>query len=216
MPVKILLVDDHPMILQGFKNLFKQIADFQIVGEAKDGLEALRELDLKKPDILVIDVMMPNLNGLEVLPQVSKLSPATRTIVFSMQSADLYVREALRCGAMGYVLKDAGAGEIVTAIQTVLKGERYLSERIAVLFSSAVLPAAELPSPMYETLTSREREVFQMAAEGKSSSEIGEALVISPRTVEIHRAKIMKKLGLRNQAELIRYAIRRGILPMDA
>lgn len=215
MTVKIVLVDDHPMILQGFKNLLEHVSDFKIVGEASDGLGALREIDIKKPDILVMDVMMPNLNGLEVLPQVNKLSPATRTIIFSMQSADLYVTEALKCGAMGYVLKDAGAGEIVAAIQAVLKGDRYLSDRIAGLFKSAVLTGAEPPSHLYETLTPREREVFQMTAEGKSSSEIGETLVISPRTVEVHRAKIMKKLGLRNQADLIRYAIRRGILPID-
>jgi two-component system, NarL family, response regulator NreC len=215
MTVKILLVDDHPMIRHGFQSLFKNVDDFQIVGEASDGLEALRELDLKKPDILVIDLMMPNLNGLEVLPQVKKLSPATRTIIFSMQSADVYVLEALRAGAMGYVLKDTGPGEIVTAIQAVLKGDRYLSERIAALLSMGSAKGMKPPPNRSETLTAREREVLQMAAEGKSSSEIGEALMISPRTVEIHRANVMKKLGLRNRAELIRFAIERGILPLD-
>lgn len=215
MTVKILLVDDHPMIRHGLKNLLKDEADFQVVGEASDGLEALREIDLRKPDILVIDLMMPNLNGLEVLPQVKKLSPATRIIVFSMQSADLYVMEAFRAGAMGYLLKDTGAGEIVAAIQSVIQGNRYISERISNLLSSIDTIDSNSPPDLYETLTTREREVLQMAAEGKSSTEIGEALVISPRTVEIHRGKVLKKLGLRNHAELIRYAIRRGIIPME-
>lgn len=215
MTVKILLVDDHPMIRHGLKNLLKDEADFQVVGEASDGLEALREIDLRKPDILVIDLMMPNLNGLEVLPQVKKLSPATRIIVFSMQSADLYVMEAFRAGAMGYLLKDTGAGEIVAAIQSVIQGNRYISERISNLLSSIDTIDSNSPPDLYETLTTREREVLQMAAEGKSSTEIGEALVISPRTVEIHRGKVLKKLGLRNHAELIRYAIRRGIILME-
>lgn len=215
MTVRILLVDDHPMIRHGLKNLLGNVSDFQVIGEAGDGLEALHELDLKKPDILVIDLMMPNLNGLEVLPQVRKLSPATHTIVFSMQSADPYVTEALRAGAMGYLLKDTGAGEIVDAIQSIIKGNRYVSEKIAGVLDAESVKGREPVTDMYETLTTREREVLQMTAEGKSSTEIGDKLIISPRTVEVHRSKLMKKLGLRNHAELIRYAIKRGILTME-
>jgi two-component system, NarL family, response regulator NreC len=215
MTVKILLVDDHPMIRHGLLTLLKNVADFQVVGEANDGLEALRELDLKKPDILVIDLMMPNLNGLDVLPKVKKLSPATRPIIFSMQSADIYVMEAFRAGAMGYVLKDTGPVEIVAAIQAVIKGDRYVSDRIAAILRSAVFTDTERPLQSQENLSPREREVLKLAAEGKSSAEIGKALMISPRTVETHRANLMKKLGMHNQAELIRYAIRREILAMD-
>jgi two-component system, NarL family, response regulator NreC len=215
MTVKILLVDDHPMIRHGLLTLLKNVADFQVVGEANDGLEALRELDLKKPDILVIDLMMPNLNGLDVLPKVKKLSPATRPIIFSMQSADIYVMEAFRAGAMGYVLKDTGPVEIVAAIQAVIKGDRYVSDRIAAILRSAVFTDTERPLQSQENLSPREREVLKLAAEGKSSAEIGKALMISPRTVETHRANLMKKLGMHNQAELIRYAIRREILAMN-
>lgn len=215
MSVRILLVDDHPMIRHGLKNLLSSVADFNIIGEASDGLEALREIDLKKPDILVIDLMMPNLNGLEVLAQVRKFSPATRTIIFSMQSAGPYVMEALKAGAMGYIIKDTGAGEIVSAIQSVTQGNPYISDRVASLVNSDTVRRQDTIPDMYETLTTREREVLQMTAEGKSSSEIGEALMISPRTVEIHRGKVMKKLGLRNQADLIRFAIKRGILPFE-
>jgi DNA-binding NarL/FixJ family response regulator len=203
------------MIRHGLRTLLSNVADFHVIGEASDGLQGLQEVDLRKPDILVLDLMMPNLNGLEVLSQVRKLSPATRTIVFSMQTADVYVLEALRAGAMGYLLKDMGASEIVAAIQAVIQGNRYVSQRISRLLDVKNTNGQKITPDMYNTLTAREREILQMTAEGKSSTEVGETLVISPRTVEVHRGRLMKKLGLRNQAELIRYAIKRGILPGD-
>jgi DNA-binding NarL/FixJ family response regulator len=203
------------MVRHGLHNLLADVPDFQIVGEAGDGVEALHKIELTKPDILIIDMMMPNLNGLEVLLQVRKISPATCTIVFSMQSAEPYVVEALRAGADGYILKDTGPAEIVDAIHSVMQGNRYLSGRLSELLSANSLRFEDSPSDLYQTLTTREREIFQMAAEGRSSAEIGEKLSISPRTVEIHRSRFLKKLGLRNQAELVRYAIKRGILPMD-
>lgn len=215
MTVTILLVDDHPMIRQGLRNLLSGVSDFQIIGEASDGIEAIYKIGLTKPDILVLDLMMTNLNGLEVLSQVKKLSPATHTIVFSMQSADAYIVEALRAGAAGYVLKDTGPAEIVAAIHSVLQGNRYLSERLSERLEAAELRVEDAPLDLYQTLTTREREILQMVAEGRSSTEIGDKLMISPRTVEIHRSKLMKKLGMRNQAELIRYTIKRGILSMD-
>jgi DNA-binding NarL/FixJ family response regulator len=203
------------MIRQGLRNLLNDVSDFQVIGEAGDGVEAIRELGLKKPDILIMDMMMPNLNGLEVLAQVRKFSPATRTIVFSMQSAEPYVVEALRAGAAGYLLKDTGPGELVDAIHSVLLGHQYLSKQVSDRVETIRIHGDDLPLDSYQTLTTREREILQMAVEGRSSAEIGDKLVISSRTVEIHRSKLMKKLGLRNQAELIRYAIKRGILPMD-
>jgi two-component system, NarL family, response regulator NreC len=215
MTVSVLLVDDHPMIRQGLRNLLSGVSDFHIIGEASDGIEAIHKIELTKPNILVLDLMMTNLNGLEVLSQVKKLSPATHTIVFSMQSADAYIVEALRAGAAGYVLKDTGPAEIVAAIHSVLQGNRYLSERLSERLEAAELRVEDAPLDLYQTLTTREREILQMVAEGRSSIEIGDKLVISPRTVEIHRSKLMKKLGLRNQAELIRYTIKRGILSID-
>jgi DNA-binding NarL/FixJ family response regulator len=203
------------MIRQGLRNLLGDVPDFQVIGEAGDGLEAIRKIELTKPDVMVIDMMMPNLNGLEVLMQIKKLSPATRTIVFSMQSAEPYVVEALRAGAAGYILKDAGPGELVDAIHSVLQGNRYLSEGLSKRLEAGIPKVEDTPLDLYQTLTTREREILQMAAEGSSSAEIGDKLSISPRTVEIHRSRFLKKLGLRNQAELVRYAIKRGILPMD-
>lgn len=215
MTVTVLLVDDHPMIRQGLRNLVTSENDFQVVGEAGDGVEALQKIELTRPDVLIIDMMMPNLNGLEVLLQVKKLSPKTRTIVFSMQSAEPYVVEALRAGADGYILKETGPGELIAAIHSVLRGNRFLSERLSERLEANGISVENAPLDLYQSLTMREREVLQMAAEGSSSTEIGHKLGISPRTVELHRSRFLKKLGLRNQAELVRYAIRRGILPMD-
>lgn len=215
MTVTILLVDDHPMIRQGLRNLLHDQANIKVADEAADGLEALRKIERCKPDILLVDIMMTNLNGLEVIRQVPKLSPATRVVVFSMQGAEPYVVEALKAGAIGYILKDAGPAEILSAIQSVLQGERYLSPALSERLEAGGYSTAVAESDLYQSLTLREREIFQMAAKGKTSTEIGEILSISPRTVEIHRSRILKKLGLRNQSELIRYAIKRGILPMD-
>lgn len=215
MTVTVLLVDDHPMIRQGLRNLVSSEDDFQIVGEAGDGVEALQKIELTRPDVLIVDMMMPNLNGLEVLLQVKRLSPGTRTIVFSMQSAEPYVVEALRAGADGYLLKETGPGELIAAIHSVLRGDRYLSESLSEKLAAKGGSVENAPLDLYQSLTTREREILQMAAEGRSSTEIGLKLGISPRTVELHRSRFMKKLGLRNQGELVRYAIRRGILPMD-
>jgi two-component system response regulator NreC len=215
MTVKILLVDDHPMIRKGLHDLLSDVSDFWIVGEAADGLEALREIELKKPDVLVIDMMMPNLNGLEVLKQTRRISPHTQTIIFSMQSAEVYVAEAIKAGAAGYILKDTGPGEIVEAIHSVMGGNRYLSEQLSEKLD-AISPRAENSAlDLSPTLTMREREIVQMVAEGQSSNQIGNKIGISPRTVEIHRSNLMKKLRLKNQAELILYAIKHGIIQLD-
>jgi DNA-binding NarL/FixJ family response regulator len=200
------------MIRQGLHNLLGDVADFQIIGEASDGLEALREIELKKPDILIIDMMMPNLNGLEVLMQTRKISPRTRTIIFSMHSAEAYVVEAIKAGAAGYILKDTGPGEIVEAIRSVMGGNRYLSEQLSEKLEANSLRVEDAELDLQQTLTMREREIIQMVAEGRSSNQIGNKLGISPRTVEIHRSNLMKKLRLKNQTELILYAVDHGIL----
>lgn len=216
MTVTILLADDHPIIRQGLLRLLEAEPDLKVVGEASDGLQAVQLAEKLRPNILVIDMMMPGLNGLEVLRQVKKRSANTLNIVLSMQSADAYVVAALKCGASGYILKDSGPGEVVIAVRQVIEGQRFLSSKLSERMMNTNIHLSEQGTlDLYETLTDREREVLQMAAEGRSSVEIGKKLVISPRTVEIHRSRFMKKLGLRNQTELIRYAIKRGILPMD-
>jgi two-component system response regulator NreC len=166
--------------------------------------------------VLIVDIMMPGLNGLETLRQVKERSPATCSIVLSMQSADVYVVEALKAGALGYVLKETGPSELINAVQEVVRGQRYLSPRLSERLIDVLLQTTEkVTADPYETLTNREREVLQMAAEGLSTSEIAKRLSISPRTAELHRGRMMNKLRLHNQTDLIRYALKRGILPMD-
>jgi two-component system response regulator NreC len=214
-PVTLILVDDHPIVRQGLHHLFEAEPEFRVVGEAGDGVEALRLVERLKPDIVIVDMMMPGLNGLEVLRRIKHTSPATQSIVLSMQSADVYVNEALKNGAAGYVLKDTGPGELANAVREVIKGKQFLSAKLSERLQAGVGGSMEIPSDDYETLTTREREVFQMTAEGLTSMEIAEKLKISPRTVEIHRRNLAGKLGIKRQADLIRIAIKRGILPMD-
>lgn len=216
MTVTVLLADDHPIVRQGLRHLLEEEPGVTIVGEASDGLQAVQLTENFKPNVLILDMMMPALNGLEVLRQVKERSPDTSSIVLSMQSADVYVVEALRAGALGYVLKETGPSELLGAVQQVVHGQRYLSPRISERLINVLLENTEkLPADPYQSLTNREREVLQMAAEGLSTSEIAKRLSISPRTAELHRGRMMNKLGLHNQTELIRYALKRGILPMQ-
>lgn len=215
MGVRIVLADDHPIVRQGMRHLLETQKDLEIIGEAEDGLQTVRLVDELKPDILIVDMMMPGLNGLEALRQVKKLAPKTHVIILSMQSADSYVLEAVKGGASGYILKETGPSELIQAIHKVIAGETFLSPKLSERLSAGFVESGDdtLRDP-YELLTTREREILQMAAEGMSSTEMGEKLVISPRTVETHRSRLMRKLGLRNQTELVRYALQRGILEM--
>ena len=215
MSVTLILADDHPIIRQGLRHLLQGEPEFLVLGEAGDGVEAIQLVDRLKPNILIVDMMMPGLNGLEVLRQVKKISPSTRTIVLSMQSADAYVVEALKNGAAGYVLKETGPSELVKAVHEVNLGNQFLSAKLSERFQNSGRAIQDTPPDPYETLTAREREIFQMTVEGRTSQEIGEKLMISPRTVEIHRSNLTTKLGIKNQADLIRFAIKRGIISMD-
>ena len=216
MSVTIIVVDDHPIVRQGLRHLLEAEPEFRVVGEAEDGIAAIQLLEQLKPDILVLDMMMPSLNGLEVLRRLKNISPNTRTIILSMQSADAYVFESLKNGAAGYILKETGPSELVNAVRQVVLGNQYLSPKLSKrIQTSSGQGILDVPSDAYDTLTAREREILQMTVEGRTSHEIGEKLTISPRTIEVHRSNFMNKLGIHNQAELIRFAIKRGILQMD-
>jgi len=216
MTVTVLLADDHPIVRQGLRHLLEAEPGLKIVGEASDGLQAVQLTEKFKPNVLIVDIMMPGLNGLEVLRQVKERSPATCSIVLSMQSADVYVVEALKSGALGYVLKETGPSELANAVQQVIAGKRYLSPRLSERLIDVLLQTSEeFTLDPYETLTNRERELLQMAAEGLTTAAIAKRLSISPRTAELHHGRMMDKLGLNNQTELVRYALKRGILPLD-
>jgi len=214
---RILLADDHRVVREGFRALLQSEPDFEIVGETGDGLEAVRLVEQQKPHVLVVDLMMPGLNGLEVARQVTHRSPRTRIVVLSMHANEAYVLEALKNGASAYVLKDASAAELVRAVREALAGRRYLSPPLSEPAIDSYIERAKSSDSLdlYDTLTNREREVLQLAAEGHTNGEIASRLFISPRTVETHRANVMRKLGLRSQTELVRYALQRGILPLE-
>jgi DNA-binding NarL/FixJ family response regulator len=216
MTVSILLADDHQVVRLGLRALLEAEPDFKIVGEASDGLEAKALVERLQPDILVLDLMMPGLNGMEVTRQARQLSPKTRVIILSMQANEAYVLEVLRNGASGYVLKQSNMAELVQAIRQVLEGRDYLSPEFTQRAIEAYKEKAEAAArDPYDTLTTREREVLQLAAEGHTNPQIAEKLFLSPRTVEMHRSNLMRKLDLANQTELVRYALWRGLLPPE-
>ncbi|CAM3378776.1 response regulator [Rhodothermus bifroesti] len=205
-----LIVEDHPIVRQGLRTLL-ELQGIQVVAETGDGLEALRLLEQHQPHMLVLDLSLQGLSGLEVLRQARRRWRTLRTLVLSMHDDDAYVVEALRSGAMAYVLKGSPTEELVRALEALCQGRRYLS----VPLSERLLDPSEgaaAPQDPYETLTERERQVLHLTAEGYTSREIAERLFISPRTVEKHRENLMNKLDLHSQAELIHYAVQRGLV----
>lgn len=213
----IALADDHVVVRQGLRALLETEPDFRIVGEAGDGLEAIHLVERLQPDVLVLDLMLPGLSGLEVTRLVRQGSPQTRVLILSMYADEAYVLRALKNGAAGYVLKDSSAADLVQAVREVAGGRRYLSPPLSERAIERYAQKAETGTQedSYEMLTTREREVLHLAAEGHTNAEIAARLGISPRTAETHRANLMHKLGLKSQTDLIRYALRHGILPMN-
>lgn len=185
-----------------------------VVGEARSGMEALALTRQLEPDVLVLDLAMPGLSGMEVMRRLQASGSRTRIVVLTMHASEAYVREALRQGATGYVLKDSGIYELAAAVKAAAAGQRFLSEPLRVIPLEDEL-WEDHASAGYETLTPREREIFQLTVEGSSAAEVAALLSVSPRTVEVHRYNLMQKLGVHSQAELVMYALRRGLLPVE-
>ena len=214
MTISIVLADDHHLVRQALRTLLETQLDFHIVGEAGDGLEAVQLVERTQPTVLVADLMMPGINGLEVARQVKQRAPLTTTVILSMYSHEAYVLEALRAGVAAYVLKESTSEELIHAIREAAAGRRYLGSPLSERSIEVYLRQTKDDSApsAYETLTTREREVLHLAAEGHSSTEIAQRLFISPRTAETHRSNLMRKLGLHSQTELVQYAVRQGIV----
>jgi len=207
--IRILLADDHAVVRQGFKMILSAQPDMEIVGEAGNGHEAVALAENLKPDVVVMDVAMPELNGIEATRRLAESVPHARVVALSMHKDSVYVREILRAGARGYLLKDSVAGDLVSAVRAVAQGEGYLSPAV----SDAVLNdyRRHVTNPI-DLLTSREREVLQMLAEGKTNKEIATMLNLSVYTVEAHRGRIMEKLNMHSINELVRFALRNGLI----
>lgn len=211
--ITCVLAEDHHIVRQGLKALLAGEKDLRLLGEAGDGLEAVTLVARGKPNVLVLDLMIPRLHGLQVIRQVCADHPATRIVVLSGHSEEHYVVEALRSGALGYVLKDCATTNLIEAIRLVAVGKRFLSPAVKERAIEAFFQNPGQPGlDPYETLTERERLILQLAAEGMSNPDIARKLFISPRTAESHRANLMRKLSLRSQTDLVRYAIRAKII----
>jgi DNA-binding NarL/FixJ family response regulator len=209
MPTRLLLAEDHVMVRQGLRALLER-EEMVVIGEASDGLEALRLAQVHQPEVAIMDITMPHLNGLETARRLREVAPQTKIIVLTMHTEEPYVLEALQAGAVGYVLKTQAAVDIVQAIHTVLQGAIYLSPRVTNAVVQAYLTGSTLPP---DPLTSREREIIQRIAEGQTTKEIAAHLGLSVKTVESHRINLMRKLDIHETATLVRYAIRRGLTP---
>jgi DNA-binding NarL/FixJ family response regulator len=213
--IKVLLADDHAIVREGVRLCLEGMGDIDVVGEAEDGHQAVRLVGQLAPDVAVLDVTMPRLNGIEALRQIRRDHPKTRVVMLSMHDNEAYVTQALQSGASGYVLKRTAATELAAAIRAANSGDVYLhpgvAKRVVADYLQRLGPDDATPVP-HDRLTPREREVLQLAAEGLTTREIAEQLVVSTKTAEHHRASAMAKLNLHSQTELVKYAIRTGLI----
>jgi two-component system response regulator NreC len=215
-PISVLLADDHHIVREGIKMLLEAQSDISVIGEASDGLRAVELAIRLKPLILMADLMMPGLSGLEVTKQVIQHQSRTKVIILSMYSNEAYVMQALRNGASGYVVKESNVSDMVQAVREVASGRPYLSPSISRLAMDAYIEKAKSSAlDPYDTLTDREKEVLHLIVEGFSSAKIAARLYISPRTAESHRANVMKKLGLQTPTDLIKYALKKGLISIE-
>jgi DNA-binding NarL/FixJ family response regulator len=210
--IRVLLADDHTIVRKGLRSLLEDEANIQVVGEAEDGREAVRMTQQLLPDVVLMDISMPGLSGLEATRQIKERFPEVNVLVLTRHANEEYVLQILQAGASGYVVKKAAPAELMLAIQAVYRGDSFLSPAISREVIEEYTRRAGAND--YDRLTDREREVLQLIAEGRSNREIAELLHVSMKTVENHRANLMDKLGLRSVAELTRYAIRKGIISL--
>jgi two-component system, NarL family, response regulator NreC len=212
--LRILLGDDHTMVRHGFRKILESRADWQVVAEAGDGREAVRQTLALQPHVAVLDIGMPRLNGIEATRQIVRRAPSVRVLILSMHSDEAYITQALHAGAKGYLLKDSAGTELIRGIGEVAAGKSFFSPSVAkVMLDDYVRHLAQKGIvDRYDSLSEREREVFQLIVEGHSNKEIADVLSVSLATVETHRTHIMRKLDLHNTAELVLYAVRHGVI----
>jgi two-component system, NarL family, response regulator NreC len=216
--IRIVLADDHAIVRHGLRTLLQSEPDLEVVGEVGDGPSALRVVREHDPDVVILDIGLPGLGGLDVARQLARGARRTRVLVLSIHAAEPYVLEALRNGVAGYALKDTPTQDLVRAVRQVAAGRRYLSPALSDRAIEAYIERTTSESALdpFESLTPRERDVLHLAAHGQSNAAMAASMSISPRTVEVHRGSFMRKLGLRTQTDLIRYALRHGIIPVES
>jgi DNA-binding NarL/FixJ family response regulator len=213
-PVRVLVADDHTVVRQGIVNMLNSSEEVEVVAEASDGAEAMRQALETRPDVAVLDVSMPRLNGIEAARRIHEALPLTRILVLTMHDEEEYVVRMIRAGASGYILKDGVVSELIAGILAVSKGKPYFApETIAVRARRAAEAPPSKEDDPYESLTDRERDVFHLIVEGKTNAGIAAVLAISPKTVDNHRTRLMEKLSLHSAAELVLYAAKNRLIP---
>lgn len=214
MPIRILLADDHTVVRDGLRALLEKQPDMTVVGEAADGRDSIRLAEEQSPDVVIMDIGMPNLNGIEATRRILAVNPGTAVLMLSMHQDESYVLRSLKAGARGYLLKDSLRSEVIDAVRAVFQGRSFLTRKVSRMLQEDYMQQLETRGldDRYDLLTDREREILQMVAEGKSNKEVAGLLNISQTTVETHRAHILQKLGLHSVPELILYAVRKGII----
>jgi len=214
--IKVLIADDHTILRQGIKALLDNQSGIEVIAEAKDGREALTLIERLLPDVILMDIAMPGLNGLEATRRIKKKFPKIKVLVLTMYTNEEYVFQILQAGANGYLVKETAFQDLISAIKAVYRDEAFMSPSISKkVISRYTQRVRETNDTACDILTTREREILQLIAEGSSSKKIAEALFISPKTVETHRTHIMDKLNIHNRTDLIKYAIRKGIVDID-
>jgi two-component system, NarL family, response regulator NreC len=211
---RILVADDHSIVRKGLRSILEDEASFEIVGEASNGREAVKLCEAEQPDVAILDVGMPQLNGIEVVVHLQKVSPRTKALMLSMHCDETYILRALNAGARGYLLKDTAEDEVVPAIRNLMRGASYFSPAIGHAFSEEYLRHLRKRGlqDSYDTLTDREREVLQLLAEGRSNKEVASMLDVGVSTVDTHRMNLMQKLNLHSTAEIVLYAVRKKLI----
>ena len=216
-PVRVMLADDHTLVRAGIRALLEKLPGVEVVGEASDGREVLKLVGTRQPDVVLMDIAMPGLNGLEAAARMAREFPGVRVIILSMHHNEEYVWRALKAGAAGYLLKKAATAELATALQRVVHGEIYLSQEISTRLPKnfALDGIANRKSPL-EQLTGRQREILQLIAEGRNTKGIAEILKVSPKTIEYHRMKLMEGLNVHDVPGLVRFALQVGLTPQES
>jgi len=212
-PWRVIIVDDHSLVRAGIRALLSDIGGVDVVAEASDGRQALDLIKSHRPDLVLMDISMSGMNGLETTTRVSKEFPDVRILILSMHTHKEYVMQALHAGASGYMIKDSGRDDLQCALETIREGKTYLSPLFSKFELDAIAADSGDPLPPFGVLTSRQREVLQLIAEGKNTKQIGIVLGVSAKTVETHRAQLMNRLEIHDTAGLVRYAIRMGLVP---